>query len=117
MLFMPLAIAQGGLGFSNQQSGDIYGTYTMMVYLGAMPGGYIADNFLGQKLAVLIGGSIIALGHFTMAIPRVETFYAGLVLIVIGTGLLKPNVSTMLGTMYDKADPGVMQVFPSSTWA
>src|SRR5580700_8887032 len=59
MLFMPLAIAQGGLGFSDQQAGDIYGTYTMAVYLGAMPGGYIADNFLGQKLAVLVGGSII----------------------------------------------------------
>src|SRR5690349_19285321 len=100
ILFMTAAVAKGGLGFSDLTAGAIYGLYTSFVYLTALPGGWLADRLLGQRRAVFLGGAIIALGHFSMAIPRLETFYLGLVLIVAGTGLLKPNVSTMVGELY-----------------
>ncbi|HUF89932.1 MAG TPA: peptide MFS transporter [Gemmatimonadota bacterium] len=89
-----------GLGFSDSQAGAIYGLYTAMVYLLALPGGWIADKLWGQRKAVFVGGCIIAAGHFSMAIPMLATFYLGLGLIVIGTGLLKPNVSAMVGDLY-----------------
>jgi POT family proton-dependent oligopeptide transporter len=76
-----------------------------MVYLLALPGGWIADKILGARRTVLYGGIIIALGHFCLAIPSVATFFTGLVLIVSGTGLLKPNVSTMVGQLYPPKDP------------
>ena len=107
ILFMtaPLTANNPGLGFDVGKSGAIYGLYTSMVYLLAIVGGWIADNLWGQKRAVFIGGIIIAAGHFTMAapligMPDVASFYGGLVLIVMGTGLLKPNVSTMVGDLY-----------------
>jgi len=100
ILFMTAAAAKGGLGFSDLTAGAIYGLYPSFVYLTALPGGWLADRLLGQRRAVFLGGSIIALGHFSMAIPRLPTFYLGLVLIVVGTGLLKPNVSTMVGELY-----------------
>ncbi|MGH7464739.1 MAG: peptide MFS transporter, partial [Longimicrobiales bacterium] len=85
--------------------------YTSMVYLFTLPGGWIADNLWGQRRAVFVGGVIIALGHFTLAapligLPHLPTFYLGLLFIVIGTGLLKPNVSTMVGDLYP--DPGTL---------
>jgi POT family proton-dependent oligopeptide transporter len=76
----------------------------MAVYLAGIPGGYVADRFIGQYRAVLFGGIIIAAGHFSMAVPGLPFFFLGLGLIVIGTGLLKPNVSTMVGTLYTKDD-------------
>jgi proton-dependent oligopeptide transporter, POT family len=100
ILFMTASIEHGGLGFDTARAGAIYGLYTACVYLLALPGGWIADRLLGQRRAVLLGGCIIALGHFSMAIESLATFYLGLVLIVIGTGLLKPNVSTMVGELY-----------------
>jgi POT family proton-dependent oligopeptide transporter len=89
-----------GLGFSDAQAGAMYGLYTAMVYVLALPGGWIADKLWGQRKAVFVGGCIIAAGHFSMAIPMLATFYLGLCLIVIGTGLLKPNVSAMVGDLY-----------------
>src|SRR5437016_11480490 len=77
----------------------------MLVYLMGVPGGWIADRFLGHYRAVLVGGIIIACGHFSMAFPSIATFYLGLGLIIIGTGLLKPNVSTIVGTLYSRDDP------------
>ena len=100
ILFMTAAVTDGGLGFETTRAGAIYGLYTAFVYLLALPGGWVADRIVGQRRAVLIGAIIIALGHFSMAMPSVSTFYLGLVLIVIGTGLLKPNISTMVGELY-----------------
>ncbi|MEW6730362.1 MAG: peptide MFS transporter [Acidobacteriota bacterium] len=103
-LYMYEAIVTGGLGFEKTKATSIYGLYTASVYLAALPGGWIADNILGARLAVLLGGIIIALGHYSMAFASLDTFYAGMVLIVIGTGLLKPNISTMVGSLYSPED-------------
>src|ERR1051325_62973 len=99
VLFM-VDTARGGMGLSDKTAASIYGLYTSAVYLAALPGGWIADRFLGAQRAVWYGGIIIAVGHFVLAIPRAETFYAGLILVVIGTGMLKPNVSAMVGELY-----------------
>jgi proton-dependent oligopeptide transporter, POT family len=89
-----------GLGFDVATAGAVYGLYTFFVYVLALPGGWVADNLWGQRKAVFVGGCIIAAGHFSMAVPTTATFFLGLALIAIGTGLLKPNVSTMVGEMY-----------------
>ena len=104
ILFMTATVQHGGLGFPTSKAGSIYGLYTAGVFLLSLPGGWIADRISGQRRAVLWGGVIIAAGHFSMAIPRIDTFYFGLVLIVIGTGLLKPNISTMVGALYSEQD-------------
>ena len=104
-LYMVGSVMQPGLGFPDAKATHIYGLYTMMVYLMGVPGGWFADRFLGHYRAVLIGGIIIACGHFTMAISGIPFFYTGLILIVLGTGLLKPNVSTIVGTLYTRDDP------------
>jgi len=100
LLFMTTAVVKGGLGFDDRTGGAIFGMYGSLVYLTALPGGWLADRILGQRRAVFLGGCIIALGHFSMAVPSVPTFFLGLALIVTGTGLLKPNVSTMVGELY-----------------
>jgi POT family proton-dependent oligopeptide transporter len=100
ILFMTAPLSAGGLQFDTQKAGAIYGLYTGGVYLMALPGGWLADRFLGLRRAVFIGGVLIASGHFSMAIPSIATFYLGLGLIVLGTGLLKPNVSAMVGELY-----------------
>jgi POT family proton-dependent oligopeptide transporter len=92
------------LGFTDQHAGAVYGNYVGSVWLTPILGGLIADRWLGQYRSVLIGGSIIALGHFSLALHAMPFFYAGLTLIVIGTGLLKPNVSTLVGSLYDRGD-------------
>ena len=92
--------ARGGMGLTDKTAGSIYGLYTAAVYLAALPGGWLADRLLGAQRAVWYGGLIIATGHFVLAIPRAETFYLGLILVVCGTGLLKPNVSAMVGGLY-----------------
>jgi len=93
-------IENGGLGLDVATAGAIYGMYTALVYILALPGGWVADNLWGQRKAVWVGGWIIALGHFTMAVPGNFTFFTGLVFIIFGTGLLKPNVSTVVGELY-----------------
>ena len=90
----------GGLALADTTATAIYGMYTGAVYLACLPGGWIADRLIGQRSAVWYGGIIITLGHFTMALPFEQTFYLGLIFIVLGTGLLKPNVSTMVGELY-----------------
>ncbi|WP_106566110.1 peptide MFS transporter [Cecembia rubra] len=120
ILFMTSAIVDGGLGFDDKTSGAIYGLYTMGVYLFALPGGWFADRLFGLKKSVWYGGIIIALGHFTMALPGLaqlffggavepkdslsaldtNSFFIGLILIALGTGLLKPNISSIVGQLY-----------------
>ena len=100
VLFMTNAGTAGGLGMSDTAATAVYGLYTAAVYLLALPGGWVADRLLGQRRAVFVGGAVIAAGHFTLALPTLATFYAGLVLIVVGTGLLKPNVSAIVGDLY-----------------
>jgi len=92
--------ANPGLGFSVGKATAIYGLYTFFVYVLSLPGGWVADQLWGQRKAVFVGGCIIAAGHFSMAVPTLPFFYLGLALIVIGTGLLKPNVSSMVGDLY-----------------
>lgn len=104
ILFMTADPATGGLGFDAVTAGAIYGLYTSMVYMATLPGGWIADQILGPQRAVLVGGVLIAAGHFSMALPSLATFYLGLTLIVIGTGLLKGNVSVIVGRLYGKDD-------------
>ncbi|MEK7780767.1 MAG: peptide MFS transporter [Verrucomicrobiota bacterium] len=103
-LFMVAPVAAGGLGFDTKRAGVIYGTYAMSVYMLSIPGGFLADNFLGARRSVLFGGIIIACGHFTLALRSETTFFVGLVLIALGTGLLKPNISTMVGSLYEAGD-------------
>ncbi|SIT10166.1 proton-dependent oligopeptide transporter, POT family [Belliella pelovolcani] len=119
ILFMTTPVISGGLGFDDRTSGAIYGLYTMGVYLLALPGGWFADRLFGLKQSVWYGGIIITIGHFTMALPGllelfsessvattelsawdINSFFLGLVLIVIGTGLLKPNISSIVGQLY-----------------
>src|SRR6185436_19980703 len=104
ILFMTASVSTGGLGFDTAAAGAVYGLYTSMVYMSTLPGGWIADRVIGQRRAVLYGGILIACGHFSMAFPSLSTFYLGLFLIVIGTGLLKGNVSVIVGQLYSKGD-------------
>jgi proton-dependent oligopeptide transporter, POT family len=104
ILYLTAAVAHGGLGFSDQHGANVYKWYVSSVWLTPIVGGFVADRFLGQYRSVFIGGVIIALGHFTLAFHPLAFFYAGLTLIVIGTGLLKPNVSTIVGSLYDEGD-------------
>ena len=104
ILYMTAATQTGGLGFSVMKSGALYGFYTAMVYLLSLPGGWIADRIIGQQGAVLLGGIFIAAGNFCLASPPITVFYVGLGLLMIGTGLLKPNVSTIVGQLYGPQD-------------
>ncbi len=105
ILFMVDSVANGGLALDDKTSAAIYGLYTMFVYLLALPGGWLADKFFGLRKAVFYGGIIIAAGHFCMAVPTIETFFLGLFLIIVGTGLLKPNVSSIVGGLYSSDEP------------
>ncbi len=102
-IFMTTAVAQGGLGMSDASAGLVMALYMSSVYLLSLPGGWIADRFLGQRRAVSLGGIGIMLGNFCLALPN-EFFYPGLALIAIGTGLLKPNISTIVGQLYKPDD-------------
>src|SRR5262245_25884804 len=104
ILYMTAPVVTGGLEFSVERAASIYGTYTGSAWAAAIIGGIIADRGLGQYYSVLIGGAIIAAGHFTLAFRALPFFYTGLALIVIGTGLLKPNVSAMVGSLYEEGD-------------
>ncbi|MGH9369553.1 MAG: peptide MFS transporter [Thermoanaerobaculia bacterium] len=100
LLFLVASVETGGFGMTDRTAAAIYGLYVSSVYLLALPGGWIADRILGQRRAVFVGGCIIAAGHFSMALPTVPSFYLGLCLIACGTGLLKPNVSAIVGDLY-----------------
>jgi len=103
-LYMTKSLADGGLGFDEKFAGIIYATYVSSVWYLPLIGGWLADRFLGARRAVLLGGIIIACGHYSMAVDSIATFYAGLVLIAMGTGLLKPNISAMVGQLYAPED-------------
>lgn len=100
VLFMVDAVKTGGMGLDDKTATSIYGLYTAFVYLAALPGGWIADRLLGAQRSVWVGGLIIAAGHFTLAVPSTAAFFLGLVLVVIGTGFLKPNISAIVGQLY-----------------
>ena len=103
-LYMTKTFAEGGLGFDEKYASIIYATYVSSVWYLPLVGGWLADRVFGARRAVLIGGIIIACGHYSMAINSQLTFYAGLILIACGTGLLKPNISAMVGQLYSEQD-------------
>jgi len=103
--YLTTSVAKGGLGFADSKAGAVYGLYASMVYLMCLAGGWVADRVVGQRRAVLMGGVLIAAGEFCLVMPAVASFYLGLVLLVCGTGLLKGNVSTIVGQLYAPGDP------------
>lgn len=105
VLFMVDAVQDGGLGFSDQTATALYGLYTAAVYMVMLPGGWIADRLIGAQKSVWYGGIIIMCGHFMLAIPSFYTFFIGLLFVILGTGLLKPNISAIVGELYPPNDP------------
>ncbi len=103
-LLLLYMISPTGLQFDKSKGAAVYGMVVSLVYLMSIPGGWLADRFLGQRKAVLYGGIGIAAGNFCLVVPSVEMFYFGLSLISLGTGLLKPNVSTLVGSLYAPGD-------------
>jgi len=93
-----------GLGWTNLEALSLYGWYTMLVYVASIPGGFIADRLLGQKKAVILGALLLVVGHSVLAIEQLWAFYTGLGFIIAGVGMLKPNISTMVGGLYKKGD-------------
>ncbi|MFH1619694.1 MAG: peptide MFS transporter [bacterium] len=93
------------LQFSTEKAGQHYGWYTGMVYFTPLIGGYLADRYLGQRKCILIGGILMALGQFAMAVPSLPFFYSALTLLIIGNGFFKPNISTVVGSLYEQNDP------------
>ena len=104
LLYMTADAAHGGLGWGLGKASVLYGTYTMSVYAFGLPGGWIADKFIGYRKAVFIGGLFIALGQFALAFKGETIFFTGLALIIIGTGLLKTNSTTLVGQLYPVGD-------------
>jgi proton-dependent oligopeptide transporter, POT family len=104
IFYMTASVASGGMGLSTATAAAVYGSYTSLVYLMCVPGGWMADRVLGQRKAVLYGGILIAFGHYSLAVPSDPTFYVGLALVVLGTGLLKPNISVIVGQLYAARD-------------
>lgn len=105
VLYLVADVTKGGFGWSQVEALSLYGTYTMMVYLMSIPGGILADKFIGQKKAVLVGGILLVIGHGVMALPGENMFYLAITLIILGVGALKANISTMVGSLYRQGDP------------
>jgi len=93
-----------GLGWTSKEALALYGWYTMLVYVMSIPGGMIADKLIGQKKAVLYGAIVLCLGHGVLVLTDTWAFYTGLGLVILGVGLLKPNISTMVGGLYKEGD-------------
>ncbi|WP_372800918.1 peptide MFS transporter [Lutibacter sp.] len=92
--------SNAGLGWDNVSALEIYGWYTMFVYVMSVPGGLLADRLIGQKKAVMVGGVLIIIGHFILIFPEIWAFYLGALIIILGVGALKPNISSMVGGLY-----------------
>lgn len=105
MIYMTLPVAQGGMGFTLEWSGGVYGVFTLGVYALSIPAGWVADRWLGNWWSVLTGGLGIAAGQFGLAMGGIPAFYAGLMLLMIGTGLLKPNCAMLVSRLYRRDDP------------
>ncbi|MCB0572537.1 MAG: peptide MFS transporter [Phaeodactylibacter sp.] len=103
-LVAPVAGGNAGLGWGNTEALALYGWYTMLVYLAAIPGGLLADRWLGQKRSVMLGGGLLCVGHLLLAFPPAWAFYTGLSLIILGVGALKPNIAPMVGGLYRAGD-------------
>jgi proton-dependent oligopeptide transporter, POT family len=103
-LYMTAELAKGGLGWKPEEAAPIYALYASSVYFLPLIGGWIADRFIGAKRATLVGGIIIMCGHFSLAFAAMPTFYLGLILVAVGTGFLKSNISAMVGHLYEKDD-------------
>ncbi len=93
-----------GYGWADAEAYALYGWYTMFVYVASIPGGILADKLLGQKRTVMLGGFLLVAGHGVLAIDALWAFYTGLILIILGVGGLKPNISTMVGGLYKRGD-------------
>ncbi|GAD79129.1 peptide MFS transporter [Vibrio ezurae] len=111
VLYLTDTTINGGLGWSTKDALDLYGIYTGLVYVTPLIGGWIADNYLGQRKSVIIGGVLMAIGQFSLALPAgafgidaYTSFYLGLTLLILGNGLFKPNISTMVGDLYEEGD-------------
>jgi POT family proton-dependent oligopeptide transporter len=111
VLYLVATVENGGFGWTPAQALSLYGTFTMAVYLTPVLGGWLADNYIGQRKAIIYGGLIFSLGYFTLGIPKSmivgmeETvFYIGLALIITGNGLFKANVSSLVGDLYEEGD-------------
>lgn len=96
--------SNAGLGWDNVSALEIYGWYTMFVYVMSVPGGLLADRLIGQKKAVLVGGILIVIGHFILVVDELWAFYSGAATIILGVGALKPNISSMVGGLYKLGD-------------
>jgi POT family proton-dependent oligopeptide transporter len=106
VLFLVTEASKGGWGWSRAEATTLYGWYTGLVYVTPILGGYIADRLLGTRRSVLLGGFVIAAGHIALFMDTVPSFYAGLGLVVLGTGLFKPNISAIVGQLYGKDNEG-----------
>ena len=104
VLFMTTSLQTGGLEYTVATATAIYGLYTASVYFMGLPGGWIADRLIGGQKAVWYGGVIIMCGHIVLAIPTTHSFFIGLILVVLGTGLLKPNITALVGQLYEDGD-------------
>ncbi|MGD1843161.1 MAG: peptide MFS transporter [Thermonemataceae bacterium] len=104
VLYISSSLEDGGLGWTNAEAIALYGWYTMLVYVMSIPGGILADRVFGQKKMVIIGGFLLVAGHLVLAVDHIYAFFAGLSLIVLGVGGLKPNISTMVGGLYKEGD-------------
>ncbi|ALS34810.1 proton-dependent oligopeptide transporter, POT family [Pseudoalteromonas translucida KMM 520] len=111
VLYLVALTESGGMGWSNSDALSLYGTYTFLVYVTPLFGGWLADNVLGQRKSIIIGGLLMAAGQFTLGVPHeyiisneMTFFYTGLALLIIGNGMFKPNISTMVGDLYKEGD-------------
>jgi POT family proton-dependent oligopeptide transporter len=120
VLFMSTAIMSGGFGIPRNQASAIVGIYAASVYLASLPGGWIADRLLGLRRAIMTGAVLISLGHISISLSSLlhtqVSFFVGLILIVLGTGLLKPNISAIVGDSIPKAARVATPASRSSTW-
>src|SRR6187402_475389 len=95
---------KGGMAMDRKEASDIFGTYIALVYLTPFIGGLLADRIFGYRKTIIAGGALMAAGYLTLAIPGTTSFFTALLLIIVGNGLFKPNISTLLGNLYNKPE-------------